>query len=374
MIYELNETDYDKVRPLFRPLVEYAPFCGAVLEGLYSGRVYVDDPARPRTAFMVTRDVWGYLAGDPGNGAFNQALNEAIFARNAVSEDALVLIISCCPEWREQVAVMCAPRQPIEWSRRHYVCRELDYDWQANVPEGFTIRRVDATLLERPEGEIHDDVKAVIAVCGPGDDPLEKGFGFVACHGDEVVAHAVVDCIVGGVGEIGLETAGAYQRRGLATVTSAAAVEFGLSHGLSVISWDCLTTNTGSVRTAEKLGFEPEREHQMYAINFDAAWHLVNLAWGHLRAVRYREAIEVCEQFIAQPGQQGDPLLYAYHMAAQAWGGLGDQGQAFEYLDAVVDRGWAYIDETENCEEFESWHGTPEWTGVLERIRQNGQK
>jgi GNAT superfamily N-acetyltransferase len=79
-------------------------------------------------------------------------------------------------------------------------------------------------------------------------------FGFVALHNKQIVAHAVIDCIVEGVGDVGLVTAGDFRRLGLATITSATVVEYGLSHGLALLNWDSSAGNIGSLRTAEKQG------------------------------------------------------------------------------------------------------------------------
>jgi tetratricopeptide (TPR) repeat protein len=197
---------------------------------------------------------------------------------------------------------------------------------------------------------------------------MQKGFGFVALHQGQVVAHAVIDCIVDGVGDVGLVTAEEYRRRGLATITSAAAVEYGLSHGLELVNWDCSAGNIGSLRTAEKLGFESERDHTLYLVVFDETRHQVNLAWNSLEAGHYQEAIDACQYIIAQ---QGDAPAYAYFPAACAWAALGDWDQAVQYLNAALDKGWDSLYETTSRKELENLHETPQWQDVLERVQHN---
>jgi GNAT superfamily N-acetyltransferase len=276
MIYELNKTDYERVHQLFKPLAEYLTFCAAVLEGTQAGQVFVDDVAVPRSAFMITRDVWAYLAGNPHNDPFNQALNKAIYARQVVGEDAFGLLLHCHPDdWQAALKVVAKPRQPIPAARRRYIGRALQFDWQTHVPDGFTIQWADHTLLDRPGLELPRDVKNMLETRGPDGDPMQKGFGFVALHEDgtagtaSIAAHAVIDSIADGVGDIGLVTSEGFRRRGLATATVAAAVAYGLSHGLAMVNWDCGASNIGSLRTAEKLGFERERDHTMYIIDYD---------------------------------------------------------------------------------------------------------
>jgi hypothetical protein len=52
----------------------------------------------------------------------------------------------------------------------------------------------------------------------------------------------------------------------LAAITAAATVEYALSHGFSMVGWQCLEDNLGSIGTAEKVGFERERDYRMYDV------------------------------------------------------------------------------------------------------------
>jgi GNAT superfamily N-acetyltransferase len=368
MIHELDTTDYHRVRRLFGPLAQ-VPFCAAVLEGSHPGRVFVDDLNEPRTAFLVTREVWGYVAGDPENDAFNQALNRALFARKAVDKGAPLLQLACHPEgWRARVQAVCHPREPVEERRRYYVCRTPTVGWRPRVPEGVEIHSIDATLLERPGVALPDDVRALVEGRGSSTDPLGRGFGYLALHGDAVASYALVDCIAADGGDIFLFTAEPYRRRGLAALTAAATLEYGLSHGLSRITWDCATQNVASARTAEKIGCTLEREYSLYYFLFDEQGHLLNLAWNHLEAARYREAVALCQQLFAL----GEDLpVMAFVLAARAWAGAGDREQALEYLRTAATRGWDRLDVTRRATEFELLHATPAWAAVLQQIRQN---
>ena len=79
----------------------------------------------------------------------------------------------------------------------------------------------------------------------------------------QIVSWSVADCRSGDACEIGLHTAESYRRRGLAANTAAANVEYALSHGFSLAGWQCSEDNLGSIGTAEKVGFELERNYAM---------------------------------------------------------------------------------------------------------------
>jgi len=267
MIYELDKADYEKARPLFLAL-EYHLASAAVLDGNNPGKVFVDDPANPQTAFMLSPEGC-YLAGDPDNDVFNQALNRALLGGEVFSRQVRALVFVCHPErWQERLASVLAPWQAVTIPRRHYVCRQVRYDWRANVPEGFAVRHIDEMLLNCPGLMIPDHVTGWAENnWGSLANFLQNGFGFATVHGDEMVAWSLADCRSGDACEIGIHTADAFRRRGLAAITAAATADFALSHGFATVGWQCSLDNLGSIGTAEKVGFEKERDYTMhYAI------------------------------------------------------------------------------------------------------------
>jgi RimJ/RimL family protein N-acetyltransferase len=269
MIYKLDKTEYEKVRPLFQAF-EYHLTSAAVLDGNNPGKVFVDNSARPQSAFMFSPEGC-YLAGNSGHDAFNRALNEALHGKQLLGEPMEALCFVCAStSWEKQLAVVLHPHQPIQIPRRHYSCRKLKYDWRVNLPDGFAVYRVDEALLNRPELEIPRHIKGWIENnWGATADFLQRGFGFVTLHKDaddavRVVSWSLADCRSGDACEIGIHAVKEYRRRGLATITAAAAVEYALSNGYSMVGWQCSEDNLGSIGTAEKVGFERERDYTLW--------------------------------------------------------------------------------------------------------------
>ncbi len=182
MIYELNNPDYEKVRPLFHPLAWHLT-SAAVLDGNNPGRVFVDDPANPQTAFMFSPEGC-YLAGNPDNEAFNHALNHAIYAGEVPGERVSALFFVYHPEsWEVRLAALLDPRPPIRMLRRHYVCREVKYDWRANLPDGFAVHRINQALLNQAGLRIPAHMHNWMGNnWGSTAGFLERGFGFVTIH------------------------------------------------------------------------------------------------------------------------------------------------------------------------------------------------
>jgi RimJ/RimL family protein N-acetyltransferase len=335
--------------------------------------VFVDDPDQPQAAFVTREDPWCFLAGAPDNKAFNEALNLAIFRREIIGEDLAALLFTCHPEeWHAQLATILHPRQPIPVQRRHYVGRELTFDWRAALPAGFAIHPMDEALLESPGLAIPKEAEETIDKWRSQASAQLTDLGFVAIHSDdraqerEVASWATVDAIVEGVGDAGLFTVTRYRRRGLATITAAAALEHGLSHGVSAVHWTCAESNVASIRTAERLGFRRQPDYFMHYLVFDEAQHLGNQGYILLQEQRYQEAADLFAQVLALPG---DPPAWAYHDAARVWAALGDRDKAFDYLGSAIDRGWSDVAGTRECREFRLLHNQPEWTALMEQMQ-----
>jgi RimJ/RimL family protein N-acetyltransferase len=219
-------------------------------------------------------------------------------------------------------------------------------------------------LLAEPKLEVPDEVRGTLEKWQSMAGPHLQDFGFVALDGPKVVAWATVDAIVDGVGDAGLVTLPAYRQRGLATAVSGAAVAHGLSQGLSAIHWTCAEHNAGSIRIAEKLGFERQADYGLYYFVFDEGQHLAARAYAFLESSEYEQAAEVYEQLLALADEYP---AWVYHDAARTWAALGDRERAFALLNKALDGG---LVEIEGVLEFETLHAAPQWADVLRRAQQ----
>ncbi|RPI98239.1 MAG: GNAT family N-acetyltransferase, partial [Chloroflexi bacterium] len=305
-----------------------------------------------------------YLAGKPDNEAFNRALNAAIFSRAALGNgDGAANFVLAADSWIGALTSICHPRAPLTIARRHYICRKLAFDWRANLPDGFAVQIIDEDLLSRP---LPDHIPEWIhRNWGSNAAFLDKGFGAVTLHDDRLVSWSLADCVSGSGCEIGIRTDPAYRRRGLAAITTAAAIECALSRGLSEVGWHCHEENVGSFKTAEKVGFELERCYTLYYMFVDEAEHLAESAWIAFQSARYAESVDLFGRVFAL---RDDMPHYCYHTTARAWAALGDTDKALAYLDETVKRDWSYRDFTESCAEFEPLRTLPQWTTILDRM------
>ena len=383
MINELKKKDYENVRPLFEEL-KFNLIISAVIEQTSPGRIYVDCVAEPRTAFICSVEGY-YLAGYENNTEFNTSLNrliiEKIFAGDTVRKNETDIAIGFYPDsWKGKMPIIFKGRLPLTAPRRHYVCTKLRVrDWKDRLPEEFRIKRVDEALLKNPGLEIPEHLTSWTEInWGSTSDFFRKGFGFCMLHGKKIVSWSVADCISGDSCEIGIRTRADYRRRGLATLTAVAAVDYWLSSGFRSVGWHCDESNLPSIGVAEKVGFKLERKYVHYYACANEAHHLEEMAQAYFRAKRYREAIETYEKFFATPQEELPEWLRRvlpqemgthYFRVAYAKASIGENNSALKYLEKAVDNGWLYIDYLKNCAPFERMHGTPTWSSILEKIQ-----
>lgn len=129
---------------------------------------------------------------------------------------------------------------------------------QEALPDGYELKEVDAELLSKISGRIVPS-----AFWRSGEEFLEKGKGYCIVYGKEVAAVAFSAAVSSEQVDIGIETAEAHRRKGLAAIAAKKMVSYVKSIHKEPV-WDCDAKNTGSRRTAEKVGFQVIAEHAYY--------------------------------------------------------------------------------------------------------------
>jgi RimJ/RimL family protein N-acetyltransferase len=362
MIYTLQQQAYEHVRPLFQGLDDHL-MIQAVIAGTSPGRIYADDNRTPKTALLCS--VEGYfLAGDPADDAvvngFSEVLKHIIETRDTIRADDDAINLAVWPQtWESKLSVLFPRRLPLPEYRYKYTCTELQLDWPAQIPEGYTIQPLDAHLLERCQGHVPEHIFGWMqANWGGVEAYLQRGFGFCMLHKDQIVSWCIGDCASGDRCEVGIHTLPEYRRRGLAAITVAATVADRFARGVKAVGWHCNQNNAGSWKTAEKVGFIRECAYVFHLYLFDDAVYWAESGWRGVQAKQYQQAAECFAQaFAIQP----DAPHYWYHSAAMAWAGAGETRQALDCLRTAIERGWRDLAFTASRPEFANLKGNQAW-------------
>jgi RimJ/RimL family protein N-acetyltransferase len=374
MLQELKSDEFERARSLFQGF-DYSLSIHAAIEGYNPGRIFVDDVYQPRTALALT--VEGYLlAGDDNNletdGALRYLFKEKLFTGEVFVNGDWSMSLVVHPETWEAKLPKLIPTHEVEKIERYqYLCRALKFDWRNNIPEEYTVRCVDRTLLNDAEVVFPDAVREWMdfkEMWWTEENFLSRGVSFVITREREVAAWCTPDCVAGDQIDVGVITHPAHRRRGLAAVAVAATVEHCLSCGFSAIGWHCNAGNVGSWKTAEKVGFKRNREYAYYYYMYDPLDHQAELGWYYYRRGEYAKTVQYYEQVFALRDENPD---YYYHLVASAWALVGDREKALKYLLAAIDHGWTNVEWTKQQEEFRILHSTPGWNAVLARMNQD---
>ncbi len=165
MMQELKANEFEKARSLFQGF-DYSLSIHAAIEGNNPGRIFVDDVRQPRTALALT--IEGYLlAGDDNNletdGALRRLFKDKIFTGEVFVNGDWSMPLAVHPETWEAKLPKLIPTHGVEKIERYqYLCRALKFDWRNNIPEEYTVRRVDRNLLNDAEVVFPDVVRELM--------------------------------------------------------------------------------------------------------------------------------------------------------------------------------------------------------------------
>jgi GNAT superfamily N-acetyltransferase len=145
---------------------------------------------------------------------------------------------------------------------------ELFYTFRAqkvkSIPNpklrGIQYHPIDADFLEEGRFENGQDVKSEIEWMWPSPERfLEKGFGTAAVLDASIICWCTAEYVSKSQCGIGIEVIDEFQNKGIATATAAHFLKHCLNQNI-VAHWECDKDNIGSVRVAEKVGFENPEE------------------------------------------------------------------------------------------------------------------
>jgi L-amino acid N-acyltransferase YncA len=401
-MHELESKDYERVRPLY---AEWRPYLliFAVIDGICPGKVYVDDREAPRTALVWDHSegelyLAGGAPGDIGGGErdhlLSRALNDCIRHRIRSHAEAHLPDLSeytlLCDSaiWGSQLDDILDGLNPMEQQRKLYILEELQVDWRSNAPDGFVMKRIDASLFARNDLKGMDTMKEwLLGDWRTAADFAERETGFCLIRRDELVSWCASEHTcepipgAGSMCHVSIYTREGHRRQGFATLVAAATVEACLARGIGQIGWHCWDANVASAATAEKVGFRLLHDRTVYNGCWNQFDNLLLQAYYDSQANRIQEAVTRWEQAfemweardpeaMSAPHRQAHPEIVAwcYYAAGQARARWGEVDAALAHLHKAVANGWQDLERLLEDEDLAALHDTPEWNQLLSRM------
>ena len=253
MVYELKDTS--RAESLFEGWQE--SLIRSCLQQVM-GKVYVTDPDHPGSAFAFV-GVFGFYAGKPDR--------ELVLRK----PEGFVIMVPQNEAWASLIEE-CYPSA--KRVTRYAIRKDTRFDPEtlrkevSRLPEGYELREIDAEIYDMC---LEDPVtRDFVAVFETRERYLELGRGMVILKDGRIVSGASSYTRYREGIEIEVDTVEPERRKHLATVVCAALILRCLEEGLYP-SWDA--HNLNSVRLAERLGYEFDREYTAYEVASESRTH-----------------------------------------------------------------------------------------------------
>ena len=358
MIIELTTENFRKAKYFFKD-VYFNLNSLAVINGDNDGRIWVDSLDNPKTGMIVDNEWSIYVTGDHTNKEFNreasQIIREEIFP--VAEQHALKLspeynngewiIYYPREEWLEAIEQDFGIRDIIPLRRNHYIFqKEKIPNWREKILPDYRMQRVDEEFLKNNHLENFNVIEEWIATTWRStEDFLSKGFAFCLVKNEKIIiSWGIADWVTGNQAEMGIGTDEKYRRRGFASLVTAAAAEYCKKNGIE-LGWHCSEHNTGSWKTAEKVGFKKERDYTAALGCFDENHNLWENAWYvGLYLKRPEEGLSFINRLI----DRIEPEARHMNIKAQILIQAEQYEEALEHLNKAVDLG------LQNPEKFKS--------------------
>jgi GNAT superfamily N-acetyltransferase len=243
----------------------------AAVAGNSPARIWTDDPAAPRTALLWDTAHAYYFAGEPDDPAINEALffliRDTIAPRARAGGYNTFKVYYTDPGWLSVIPFLFIEAQVALAARTRLTFTGPRLaEWA--VPEGCSIRRIDAALLADSTIANMPQLLEEISLCWTSVERfLGAGFGFAGLHDGALAGWCTGEYAADDQIGIGIEVLEPYQRRGLATALGAGFVAHCAEAGITP-HWDSWQRNTASVATGTKIGFQTARHYRVFLGTF----------------------------------------------------------------------------------------------------------
>lgn len=235
----------------------------SILEGTTRGVVYVSEGEAntPELAIVYSFLLGGFqIMGEPITEPYEYAALRLLFEREIIKK---LLIPNDIPE----VSFSCDTDALLEVMRIAFFDKEMYEQKQlcfryshSGSPKCFDIcayelKRLDSEFIDNNawfpielEGEILESFESIELF-------LKTGLGFVALEDCHIIANLIANANYENCFVLGADTDEEYRMRGIASSLLLTAVQYAHAHNCDLI-WECAETNTASVKTVQKCGFE----------------------------------------------------------------------------------------------------------------------
>ncbi len=223
----------------------------SVVEGVQTGKVFVNSVENPTCALIWHYCGFYYLLGEPDE----LFLTESAELIRRQKNNLKCFIIE---DNNPQCDAYFSKEPDIIRQERYRFSLDESKDISFTIPPGFQLKELDADMLARLEGKIIPSFS-----WDSMSEFLDKGKGFCLLYGEEIASVAFSSGISHDEIDIGIETKEAFRMQGLAAIVAKKMIQYVLEVGKTP-TWECHMGNLGSKHTAEKVGFVFKKSYPFF--------------------------------------------------------------------------------------------------------------
>lgn len=232
-------------------------FAFAIIDNHISGKIYMDESEK--TVLIGTDSGIFFVAGDETNNGFHRLFLEIYNSRK--NENKRFTLFSPSKEWDPVINMLFEKelRQMHRYSF-HFNKSKFSKLKKNGVPKEFKVMRIDEKILSK---SLEFNESYLNGYWGSVSNFLENGFGYCILHNDIIASECVSIFGSSQIAEIDIATQNKYRGMGLAQNVSEVFIEHCNEKNVKP-NWDCDVNNLGSIKLAERLGFENPTKYSVF--------------------------------------------------------------------------------------------------------------
>lgn len=261
----LQPNDYYKVTDSLNKMDFNNYFAKSVVQQYVRGKIYVDNTDNPTVFYIYHPYGMSLLLGDYTNSCFVNNFSDYCLNSDISREkpDWLQIYPS---EWSVVVDSISQKMQGViePYERVNFKFNSEKYKaFRRTVDLGFyEITETDSSIFQSMPGTVVPRL-----FWDSATDFEQKSIGFTLLIDNQPVSTAFASFLLEDILEIGIQTIEGLQGKGYSAATCCKLIDYSIENNLEPL-WSCKRDNVGSMKLAQKLGFEIVRTGPYYKINF----------------------------------------------------------------------------------------------------------
>ena len=261
----LQPTDYYKVEFILNDVKFNNYFAKSVVRQHVTGKIYIDNTDIPTVFYIYHPYGMSLLLGDYTNNAFIGSFRDYCMNSDSSREKPDWLQISPL-DWSTVIEEIAKTKENTieQYERINFKLNRKKYDVFRKTLnlEKWEIVETNAEVFESMPGTVVPRF-----FWDSASDFEQKSIGFTLWVDKQPASTAFASFLIEEVLEIGIQTAEGLHGKGYSAVTCCKLIDYCFENNLEPL-WSCKSDNVGSMKLAQKLGFEIIRTGPYYKINF----------------------------------------------------------------------------------------------------------